>query len=276
MFLDADEFLLPPMVEKLQQLFASLPALAERGYTEVKLFDVRGRGSDGKPLLKFPRTRLILRKAGYRWVGFVHEYLTSDQPTKTWVEGIEIEHDKPVSAGSRNLQIYLKKIREKAPFTERDLHYLGRELFYTKQYALALEALMWHQTFPCHLEDRIDGLRVIADCLVASKRHTAARRVLFKTLELVSLRPEIAYRVGQTLEAEKAFEDAIAWYRSAMHVSHGGFWTDPACSSWKPALQIAICYWYLNKREEANQAFVIAQGLNPTETAIIENAHWFA
>jgi glycosyltransferase involved in cell wall biosynthesis len=281
LFLDADEYLEEKDRQAFLELRGRLDKLRLEGITSISLFDARGTGSDGKPQLRFPRTRLVLREAGFVWRGFVHEYL--DKPgSSSIVETIDIRHHKTRSVGDRNLRMFREKKKDaKYAFTARDWFYYGRELFYNRCYEEAIDVLQFHQGLTAWIEDKINGRLFLADAYTALKQYSSARREIYASFDLTPTpRAEHTYRLALAFQLEGKITHAIYWYESILRLpapnEETASFQQAEYRTWRPYLQLSICYWKLGDKQRAIISHRAALAINPHDPFVKKNEEFFS
>lgn len=112
----------------------------------------------------------IHKRHGFKWVHPVHEVLEYDGvDSYITCNGITLRHfpDKTKSRG-QYLQLLEMSVKE-APNDDRNMHYLGREYMFYKQYDKCIETLQKHLAMPNAkwLDERCASMRYIARSFLA-------------------------------------------------------------------------------------------------------------
>ncbi len=268
LWLDADEVLFKEDQDKLLKLKESLNSNIDR----VVMTDHRGLNENGEPLLRYKRNRLVKRKNDFKWVGFIHEYI--DVRGNVYESDIAITHQKIHDVGDRNLRIYRSKLSEGHTLSTRDIYYYGKELYYNGFYDEAIKVLEPFIDMDTWIEEKIDALCKISSCYSNKKNYAKTREALYKTFEYTRPRAEAVYRIAYAFEKEGRYEEAIDWYESILNLEMPqgcyGF-ISPEFWTWKPHLQLAVCYYRLNNIEKAIYHHKKAYEINPNNEWISYN-----
>lgn len=273
LWLDADDVMLAEDVKKLKELKENInPAIDCVTFKYNYASDEKGN-----PLLIFRRERLVRRDRNFPWVGFIHEYIGGDKHY-TIDADITVTHKRIHGDSDRNLNIYKKKLAEGVPFSTRDTYYYGKELYYHNMHDEALEVLGSLLDIPIWVEEKIDAICKMADCYQAKGQWEKSREVLFKAFAIATPRGEVIYRLAQTYEMEGRLEEAIYWYASIenakMPQDSSGF-TYTEYWTWRPYIQLCVCYSRLGDEEKGYWYNEKARALNPTQPHVIQNKAYF-
>lgn len=271
LWLDADDFITQENAERFLSLKRNLeresPDMVKCPYELI---------SDGKPVMKFFRERILRRKAGFLWQGRVHEciaprgnILQSDFCVR------HLGSSKP--RGDRNLKIYRKWAKEE-PLDGRNLFYYGRELYYNGFYEEAEETL----------KSAVDGegwyVNQIEACLVLSLVKKAlgdpdgALFALFKSFTFGEPRAKICNAIAEIYHRDKKLYEAEFWYRAALlcrdHSAEGDFEEDNARSI-TPLLALCRIAFEEGDLKKSYEYHLRAESLFPDHTAVIYNRNYF-
>lgn len=272
LWLDADDILLKSDQEKLLKLKKELT-----GIEECVTFKYHyAVDKENNPLFIFRRERLVRRDKGFKWVGFVHEYI---EGAKQILDAdIAVTHKRTHGESDRNLKLYQKKLKEGIVFSNRDKYYYGKELYYHqlfKEAIVQLEPLVQQAIW---FEEKIDCVCKLADCYGALKKEERGRALLLKAFEWTDPRAEVIYKLGQSYEREGKYLQAIYWYKSiegaVLPLACQGFiykdmWT------WRPYLQIGVCYCHMGEYEKAFSYHQKAKSIKPDDPCILQNDQFF-
>ena len=220
LWLDADDFISPENTERFIRLKSDL----EREAPDIVMcpYEIV---SDGKPVLRYNRERIIKRTAGFIWQGRVHECIAPRG--KIFHSDFCVRHlgsSKP--RGSRNLDIYRKWAQEEA-LDARNLFYYGRELYYNGFYEeaeLTLEKMLggdgWYV-------NKIEACLVLSDARYALKNSQGAFFALFQSFCYGEPRAKICVKIAQLYHEINKLSEAEYWYKAALicrdHSAEGDF-----------------------------------------------------
>lgn len=220
LWLDADDFITPENAELFIKLKADLesenPDAAECPYEII---------SDGKPVLKFMRERIVKRSAGFEWQGRVHECITPRG--KIIKSDFCVRHlgsNKP--RGSRNLDIYRKWASEEE-LDGRNLFYYGRELYYNgylEEAETTLEKMLRGDGW---FVNKIEACLVLADARRALNHIEGALSALFESFIYGEPRAKICIKIAELYHETNRLNEAEYWYKAALlcrdHSAEGDF-----------------------------------------------------
>ncbi len=239
-WLDADDVIPEKSQAALRELKQSLPP-------EIDLVMLKydtGFGPDGLPACSFYRERIWKNRAGYRFVGRVHEAVPL--AGRILRKDISIEHRKEASGYSRrNLDIYQAMQAQGEPFGPRDQFYYARELYYHQYYAQAAQEFLRFLDRPDGWrENQIEACRILSDCYKALGQEEEEAEALLKSLAYGLPRGEICCQLGQYFLDRRRYGQAAWWYRQALlaepPLEEGGF-VNPACYLEIPAQGLRQC-----------------------------------
>ncbi len=269
MWLDADDCIEPAEIEKIFRLKERLSA------ADTFMFYYRS-GS-----LSYYRERILRNCENAVWQGRVHEAIVPFG--RISFEEITILHCKEKSgmggADERNLNIYRKMEKEKAPFSPRDEFYYARELFYHKAYAAAIERF---QSFLSRrdgwAENKIAACEHLADCFLATGEREKAKSVLLQSQLYGLPRAEHLCKLGRLFFEEGNWRHAAFCYQSCLLCRRaertGGFYV-PECYGLIPCLQLCVCYSRMGDDMAAEKYNEMAGTYKSDDAAYLHNLEYF-
>lgn len=271
-WIDADEVLF----KKDQELLLNLKYTLDKSIDTVTMTDHRGLNENGEPLLRYKRNRLVKRINGFKWVGFIHEFLGVGG--KVHESDIAITHQKLNDVGDRNLRIYKKKLAQGHELSTRDVYYYGKELYYNGYYEEAIKILEPFTKMKAWDEEKIDAQCKISDCYISKGDYINARKSLYETFEYTTPRAEVLFRLANTFKNEGRYEEAISWYEYILQLkmpeeSYG--FLSPEDWTWKPHLQLSVCYYNINNLNKSKYHHKKAYAINPKNHYIAKNEEFF-
>ena len=161
----------------------------------------------------FYRERILKRDKNFLWQGFVHEVIAP--VGRISYTDIEIMHKKEEGKNSRrNLDIYLKKLKEGYQFNSRELYYYGRELYYNGLSHEAVEILEKYLEKSSYKPDYIGAKFLLADCYFKKAEEERALSCLYDTLRILPT-SEACCRIGDYFY-NKDLNRAEFWYKCAL------------------------------------------------------------
>ena len=273
LWLDADDMLTMENKQKILTLKETLPIYVD----SVMMFYHLSFDEHGNPSFSSRRNRLVKRENGFRWIGFVHEYL--DVKGNIFQSDIAIVHKKEKVHSDRNLKIYEKALEAGHPFTPRDKYYFANECKDHGHYERAIE---WYQKFLDEgkgwSEDNIQACGKISDCLLQTKDWLPAIQSCLKSFEYDTPRGENCCRLGSIYLQQNDYERAIFWYHLATQVAileNKSPFIDRSCYTWLPHIQLCLCYDRLGKYDEAKKHNELAAEYVPNHPAVLYNRKYF-
>ncbi|PKM50477.1 MAG: glycosyl transferase [Firmicutes bacterium HGW-Firmicutes-7] len=273
LWLDADDILYPKELEKLADLKQALNGDID-AYSMIYHYEV---DENENVLLSFRRNRLVRREKGFMWYGAVHEYL--DIYGKTIDTDICITHKRIKAVSDRNLKIYEERLQKGIKLSTRDIYYYGKELYDHEDYERAIDYFL--DFIDCEdawIEEKIAACLKIARYYTWFGLYNQSRTYCYKTFEYGKPRPEVCCQMGSNYFEESKIEQAIYWYSLALRVGqddHPDAFTNPACSSWLPHLQLCMCYYKLGDVQKAKKHNEEALKHNKNHESILFNQKFF-
>ncbi len=273
LWLDADDYLKEGDQTALLALKKSLDPEVDSVTMQYHLaFD-----ATGKVTHSLRRNRLVRRACGFRWIGFVHEYL--EVAGHIIHSDISVTHHKDKAYTDRNLQIYRQHQQAGEEFSTRDIYYFANEL---KDHAFYEEASLYYQNFLATkhgwIEDNLNACLKLADCYQHLCERDQELQAILRSFHYDTPRAETCCRLGALFLEEQQLNLAVFWYELATKLekpteimgSH-----DHAAWSWLPHLQLCLCYDHLGQQDKAIYHNDIAFSLNPTHPSILHNKQYF-
>jgi glycosyltransferase involved in cell wall biosynthesis len=205
--IDADEVLAPGTVSALRKAIKSNP--------QAKTFHFECRAKSN-PNYRHSMVRAHRRTPDVYWRGRVHEALSWDDRVKAegavLVYGYSTAHNQDPDRVLRLLQMDYDESRKTGNTPEyRTLYYLGREWFYRREWAKAIEIFTERVALVGFRSENADAWLYLARCYWAISQGDAARDAVLKSLLMV---PDC--REAMEFMAEISYEEqAIVWKRHA-------------------------------------------------------------
>ncbi|MFS0722833.1 glycosyltransferase [Paenibacillus sp. 1P07SE] len=270
LWLVADDVILKKDKDKLLELKSSLDPEVD----SVSMLYNLSTDEFGNVSFSLRRNRLVKRSRSFRWIGPVHEYLevsgrilTSDIAV-THVPGDE-DRDS-----DRNLTIYEKRLALGEQFSARDMYYYANEL---KDHGHYVKAIRMYEQFirggQGWVEDVIAACGKLADCYTELGDRKMSLESALRALQYGTPRAETCCRIGYHYLEEGDTAAAVVWYRTATQLQQSDSWgfTNPACHTWLPHLQLCVCYDRLGQYELAHIHNEQALQYRPSDTRMLAN-----
>lgn len=231
---------------------------------------------DGNPTVSFFRERIVRRCEQAVWRGRVHECIAPFG--KTVRSTFRVRHlgsHKP--RGDRNLQLYRKWAAEE-PLSGRDLFYYGRELYYHKFYAEAIDTLTNMLDGDGWYVNKIEACKILAYCHEAQQDNGRALRSLFTSFCFGEPRAALLCEIGNVFYKDRKYSEAVFWYESAMrcrdHSEEGDF-EEPLCRTLTPLLGLTASFYALGDHAKALAAHEQAEAQFPDHPSVRYNQAFF-
>lgn len=275
MWLDADDIL----QEKDRQAFAKLKASLTEDINVVMMKYNTGFDELGNVTFSYYRERIIKSRAGMRWVGAVHEVVST--VGKTIYDNCAVTHSKLHPADpDRNLRIFERELSEGRTLDPRQQFYYGRELYYHKRYTDALNVFEgFLDSRKGWLENIIDACAHCAYCYYGLDREEEALRALLRSFAYDTPRAELCCDIGKHFIDRKRYDLAAYWYSRALECrrddSRGGF-TSPDSYGYIPCIQLCVCYDALGDKKKAELYNELAAKHKPDSAAVAANRRYFS
>jgi len=128
----------------------------------------------------------IHKRNGYKWIYPVHEVLKYDGAENFITTDLITVNHYPDDKKSRSSYLNLLELSVKEnPNDDRNMHYLGREYMYYKEWNKAIDTLIKHLNLPnaTWKDERCASQRFISRCYIALNRYDEARMWLDKAID---------------------------------------------------------------------------------------------
>ncbi|WP_195938296.1 glycosyltransferase [Romboutsia sp. 1001713B170131_170501_G6] len=276
LWLDADEYL----DEKNRKKFINLKENLNKSISVISTETHMCIDENNNPKIVARRNRIIKRSEDFKWVGYVHEYISIEGINESTVydSDICIIHDKVKNIDDRNLKIYEKNLKDGKILSNRDLYYYGRELYCNLKYEKSIEILKEFIKVSEFKEETIDALCKIGECYIKQKEYKLARIYLYKAFEEDIPRADIMYNIAYSFEEEEKYLQAISWYKIILN-------TNISCDTnqcinmsylrFKPHLNLCCCYYELKDLPRAYYHHQKCMELNPNDECVKCNEKYF-
>lgn len=273
LWLDADDVILPRDREAFIRLRETLPP-----NTDVVMLPYICPDSEGRPLLRYYRERLIRRRAGLRWQGAVHEAIPPAGRI-IWADAAVTHMKSGPGEPDRNLRIYENLLARGQVLAPRERFYYARELAAAGR---EQEARTQFREF-LSLPDALPANRrqAVLD-LAASYERTGNIDESFSALCL-GLRmgepwAELCCELGRLLLEFNEPRAAVFWYERALCCPpDSGFGFElPDCRGYIPLMQLCLAWHRLGDNRKASEYNEKAAKLYPNSPACQQNREYFA
>ncbi len=276
MWLDADDV----FTDKDREAFLRLKASAWENADVVMMRYNTAFDEQGKPVFSYYRERLVRLSVPYAWKGRVHEAIVCSGRT-VYAEGVAVTHQSAKTTYSdRNLRIYERQLQEGEPLSPRDRFYYGRELYYHRHYARAIQVLSkFLDDAQGWVENKIEACKILSYCMQESRDNPADALAALSRSFLYDLpRAEICCEIGNLLMQMQNYQAAVFWFELARSLpendKNGGF-VSADSHGYLPCIQLCVCYYRLGDRKKAEECNRMAGTYRPASSAYLYNLKFF-
>lgn len=277
LWLDADDVLTPDVVAALATAKQTL--LTDDLDVVTTPYRYHFSTETGECTFSLHRERLVRRVPGLRWVGPVHEVLSSPGTRSVHREDLYVEH-RPDPLGrqaksDRNLRILQGAVAggDRSP---RTLYYYAGELRDSGRDEESLVAYEEYLSGPAAGWERYDGLLNAARAAGQLGREVEVVRYLRAAQDLDGSRAEAFLELGWRHFQRQEWAAALPLYAAAGACRRPteGF-VSPADYTWRPPDHLGVCLINLGGYEEGISSTLrsLAAG-NPDRERLRANLHW--
>lgn len=213
----------------------------------------------------------------FYWKYPVHEVLCSNLSNYefTLAKGVQLNHyaDHKKSRGQ-----YLKLLEmsvEENPEDDRNVHYLGREYMFHKEYEKAIETLKRHLTLKSAVWDkeRCASLRYIGSSYKILKNYEEAIKYYRLAILECPNNREPYYDLAFLFYERKKYLECASVLEAMLNIKERdlSYISMPNC--WDESVYdlLALCYYYLKDKKRALKNSEFAISMNPTSQRLLSN-----
>lgn len=203
----------------------------------------------GKSKLEFYRERILKRESNFKWIGKVHEIIEPKGIVKYLP--IEILHLKiKENSKERNLSIYREMKKNNHDFSNRELYYFARELYYNNYLDEAIEkfnGFLNKEQF--NNNDKIFASKLLSECYIKKNMTDKGLEILFNSFKYFGVNnPLILCGIGEIYFNKKEYNKALQWYLKCLDIEipkEDNSFIYKDYYEIIPYIQISICYYYI-------------------------------
>lgn len=274
MWLDADDVLLKKDHDALLKFKEEFDPRVDAVMLKYNI----GLDDKGRPLMTYYRERIVRRSGGFYWNDPVHEYMVIHGHVVN--ADIAVTHKKvhPTSA-RRNLDIYLKMLKEGKQFTPRNTLYFAREL---SAHGMNDKAAEQYEKFLSGdegwVEDQISACFELSYIHQSDGEDRKMLQILLRSFLYTAPRAEICCRIGEYFLNKNDFNTAVFWYTTALNLEKPQTWGFMRDDFWDfvPAMQLCVCYDRMGNREKAYYYHQYSKRLKPDSPSVAYNDRYFS
>lgn len=266
---DLDEIFIPGWRKTLEENWTKDTTRARYNYNW-------SLDKNNKPIVNFYIEKIHTRH-NYKWTHPVHEVLefTGEIENTITINNITLNH-YPDSTKSRSSYLPLLELSvEEDPTDDRNMHYLGREYMYNKEWTKAITTLKKHLDLKkaTWKDERAASMRFISRCYKNLDNYAEARSYLDKAIkEAPYLRD--AYVERAILEFEqKNYQETERYCLKALEIrTHEKTYINEPFS-WDNTIYdlLSVSCFYLNKLNYAIFFNLLAIEMDPTNKRLLNN-----
>ena len=268
---DLDEVFLPGWRKHLEEAWTS--ATQQARYKYVWSF-----APDGSEGTVFYQDKIHARE-GFDWVNPVHEvvrWTEAGEPVRTLAEGVQLNHYPDENKSRAQYLPLLELAVEENPQNDRNMHYLGREYMYRREWDKCIATLRRHLALPTATwrDERCASYRYMARAYEAKgNAYQQERCLLFAAAEAPHLR-EPWLDLARYGYAHQDWETVLFSCQRALKIYDRPrtYITEAASYGPLPWDLLSLACWNLGLRKRALQAVHEALRLAPEDERLRKNA----
>ena len=271
---DLDEVFDKGWREKLEKALSCSPHKVSYRYT----WSFNNDGSEGTVF----NIEKIHSRRGFLWTHPVHEVLSyygEGKVRSVFAQGIQLKH-YPDSTKSRGQYLPLLELSVKeAPEDDRNMHYLGREYMFYKEYQKAIDTLKKHLSMQNArwADERCASMRYIARCLEALDNPEEAFLWLLRACTEASHLREPFMETAEFLYRHQSYHGVIFFISKALEITvhPDTYITENSYYREKPYDYLSMAYYYTGDIKKAASSAEKALQYTPDNERIRSNLTFF-
>lgn len=272
--LDLDEVLVSGWAEKLKANWKENTTQARYRYT----WNFNPDRSEGIVFM----SEKIHKHNCFKWKYPVHEVLT---PIKNLNQNIvdileiQVNHLADTTKSRSNYLPLLELSVKENPYDDRNVHYLGREYMFYKEYDKAIETLKKHLALPTSKWDleRSASLRYIANCFKHKQDFSNQEKHLLLAILEANHTREAYFELGVFYFEQKDYLKSAFTFLEMFKIKNRelNYMSSPFCWGSLPYDYLSLCYYNLGELKKAISTIQIAIKLNPLDKRLKNNLKIF-
>lgn len=224
----------------------------------------------------------IHKNKQFKWINPVHEILQQSQNFNNNIINIpeiQLNHYADINKPRSNYLPLLELAVKEDPNNDRNLHYLGREYMFYKEYDKAIETLNKHLSLPTSVwkMERCASLRFIANCYKHKQDFTNQEKHLLLALLEDNTSREPYFELGVYYFEQQDYLKSAIYFNEMFKIKTRelSYISSPSCWSSLPHDYLSLCYYHLKKYNLAITHSNYAIKLNPTDERLKNNLKIF-
>lgn len=180
---------------------------------------------------------------------------------------------------AEEIRNYMKSDREGNRFKMEEMYDYAMRLFNNRLYDEAINSFIeFTKEYDENKEKIIEAYRKIYLCYYYKQMYDESRMYCYLTFKYTLPRAEECCFIGITYLKEKNYKEAIFWYELATNLEaprNNEFTIDKDSWTWRPYVQLCVCYYQQGNVKKAFKYNEIAKSFNPYEKSILQNVEFF-
>lgn len=232
---------------------------------------------DGSEGVVFFGNKIHSNKEFY-WKHPVHEVITpiDNKPYETiTIKELQLNHYADNTKSRGQYLPLLELAVQEDPYGDRNMHYLGREYFFHRDYKKAIETLQKHLQLPSATwkDERSASLRYMAKSYYALKDYeNAEKNFKLAIIETPHLR-EGYFDLGNFYYEQKDYLSAVFILETMQNIKERelNYISSPDCWSYLVNDILSICYFYIGDKVKSLTNCAIAIKEQPNNERLLKN-----
>ncbi len=220
----------------------------------------------------------IYRNKYFVWEHPVHETLKQTKFDKTkyiTIPNLQLNHYADNQKSRANYLPLLELSVKEDPTSDRNMHYLGREYYFYKQYENSIATLKKHLEMPTSIwgEERSSSCRIIASCYENLKKYPQAQKYFKQAIIEAPKNREPYTELAKYFFRSKNYLNAITYFLSALNIEKRNlnYISQPDCWDYSIYDLLALSFYYTKNYSKAVVYGKIATTLKPNDNRLINN-----
>lgn len=230
----------------------------------------------GNPATNFYISKIHSRN-GYTWINAVHEVLkyNLDNEIEIINDNITLNHYQDFKKERTSYLPLLELSVKEDPNNDRNMHYLGREYMYHKEWNKSIDTLIKHLNLKTSLwkDERSASMRYISRCYSALKRYDEAEFWLKRAIDESPYLREPYFEMGYLKYSQNKYMESKEYLLKCLEIKNKSKTYLNEYFSWDGSIEdmLSICEFNLKNFKEALKYAAKAAKLKQNEKRIKEN-----
>lgn len=248
----------------------------ENGAEQFVYNFVFAHDEEGKPLVQFSHSKFYNRKKLF-WTNVIHEVLQGEAITVHLDESVaKLEHFQNVET---NRGGYLKGLAYDCYLhqdSDRNSHYLAREMLYTGRYRSAIKEFERHIAMNKWQTERAQSMLFIGDCHYYLGNKDEAVKWYLKSFDLEPNRREPIMKLAEMAYRENKPVQVIAYCTAALELPGVNYYaTHQPYYEHLPHELLYWAFWHSGNKEKSKEHYDKAVAFSPNNPKYISERHFY-